>query len=73
MSVYPVEYVLARQHGMWTVLRDGRPTGRRSLLFDAVEFATHLAEREASRTRRGTRVVMDQPCLLVLPGLVAYG
>ena len=73
MSVHPVEYVLSRQHGVWTVLRDGTPTGYRSLLLDAVEFATHLAEREASRSPRGTRVVMYQPCLLVLPGLVAYG
>lgn len=73
MSIQPVEYVLARQHGVWSVLRDGRPTGCRSLLLDAVEFATHLAEREASRNPRGTRVVVDQPSLVVLPSLIAYG
>ena len=51
------EYTVSLHHGRgWVVLRNGDPIGRRSELFDAVSFATHLAEREATVCRLPTRV-----------------
>jgi hypothetical protein len=42
----------------WAILRDDQPIGHREELFDAVAFATHLAEREAALPHRATRVAM---------------
>jgi hypothetical protein len=51
------EYTVSLLHGRgWVVLRNGDPIGRRSELFDAVSFATHLAEREATVSSLRTRV-----------------
>ena len=56
-----VEYVIARKAGEgWSVLRDGAPIGRRCQLVGALDFATHLAEREATHGGRHTRVVMER-------------
>lgn len=53
-----VEYVVAPQRDGWNVLRNGSPIGRRGVLLRAVDFATHLAEREALLGGRATRVLM---------------
>jgi hypothetical protein len=63
-----VEYVVARQCEGWNVLRDGAPIGRRSVLVRAVDFATHLAEREAILGGRATRVLMAREDTDRLPG-----
>ena len=42
----------------WNILRNDQPIGYREELFDAVVFATHLAEREAALPRHITRVAM---------------
>ncbi len=64
-----VEYAVARKQGEgWNVLRNGAPIGRRYVLVSALELATHLAEREASRSGQGTRVVMDRQDTHRLPG-----
>lgn len=73
MSLRPIEYILARQQGAWAVLREGVPTASRSAFLDAVELATHLAEREASQGSRDARVVMDRQAMLALSAVVAYG
>jgi hypothetical protein len=60
MATHTVEYVVARWHDeAWRVLRNGEPVGRRRMLFDALDFATHLAEREATRGTQNTRVLME--------------
>ncbi len=73
MTIHPVEYALAHQQGVWTVLRDGTPTAWRSALLDAVDLATQLAEREASQGARSARVLMDRQAMLALSAALAYG
>nr|WP_199045083.1 hypothetical protein [Dyella sp. ASV24] len=63
-----VEYVVTRKRGEgWSVVRNGAPIGRRYVLVSALEFATHLAEREALRSGQDTRVVMDREDTHCLP------
>jgi hypothetical protein len=68
MAASLVEYVVARHCEGWNVLRDGTPIGRRGVLVRALDFATHLAEREATRGGRATRVLMACEDTLRLPG-----
>jgi hypothetical protein len=64
-----IEYVVARQQGEgWRVLRDGSPVGRRCVLVNALELATLLAEREATRGGGATRVLMARQDTHRLPG-----
>ena len=64
-----IEYLVARQQGEgWRVLRDGSPVGRRCVLVNALELATLLAEREATRGGGATRVLMASQDPHRLPG-----
>ena len=56
MTTHAEYTVSLRQGHDWIVLRNGDPIGRRSELFDAVSFATHMAEREATVCSLPTRV-----------------
>lgn len=61
-----IEYLVARQQGEgWRVLRDGC---RRCVLVNALELATLLAEREATRGGSATRVLMARQDTHRLPG-----
>lgn len=54
-----VSYHITSKPGRgWAILRNDQPIGHRGELFDAVAFATHLAEREAALPRHATRVAM---------------
>jgi len=67
-----VDYVIACQPGDgWRVLRNGSPIGRRGALIRALDFATHLAEREALRGRH-TRVLMAREDTGRLPGCAVW-
>lgn len=68
MTASLVEYVVARQCEGWNVLRNGAPIGRRGVLVRALDFATHLAEREATLGGRFTRVLMAREDTHRLPG-----
>lgn len=69
MGAFLVEYVVARQCGEgWSVLRNGAPIARRGMLVRALDFATHLAEREAILGGRHTRVLMAREDTDRLPG-----
>ncbi|QNJ99938.1 hypothetical protein [Dyella telluris] len=69
MVTHAVEYVVVHQHGGdWAVLRDGSPIGRRRALGDALDFATQLAECEATQGWHATRVTMDRRDVAELPG-----
>lgn len=69
MAASLVEYVVARHYGEgWSVLRNGAPIGRRGMLARALDFATHLAEREAIFGGRHTRVLMAREDADRLPG-----
>jgi hypothetical protein len=45
----------------WKIFRQGMQIGIRHSIFDAVVFATHLAEREAVLGVALTKVAMDAP------------
>jgi predicted Rossmann-fold nucleotide-binding protein len=61
MIAHLVEYAVARKCGEgWIVLRDGSPVALRRAFANAVDFATHLAEREACVYGGATRVVMGE-------------
>jgi len=49
-------HVTSRPDRGWAILRNNQPIGHREELFDAVAFATHLAEREAGSPHYATRV-----------------
>lgn len=58
MSV--IDYLVAEDTGDgWAVFRNERQIAHRGDLFDAVDIATHLAEREARRTHCRVRVTTD--------------
>ena len=59
MPSQTLEYRIARLPGCgWLVLRNGDPLARRRDVFDAVELATLMAERESTLSRRRARVSM---------------
>lgn len=51
-------HVTSRPDRGWAILRNNQPIGLREELFDAVAFATHLAEREAGLPHYATRVAV---------------
>ena len=51
-------HVTSRPDRGWAILRNNQPIGLREELFDAVAFATHLAEREAGLPHHATRVAV---------------
>lgn len=51
-------HVTSKPDRGWAILRNDQPIGYREELFDAVVFATHLAEREAALPLHATRVAM---------------
>jgi len=68
MVVGLVEYMVERQRGCgWMVSRNGAPVGRRCALVNAVDFATHLAEREAVMEGTPTRVILSPQDAFLLP------
>lgn len=53
----------------WSIFRNDQQIGHRNDLFDAVAFATLLAEREAALPRHATRVAIEagrEPARLAL-------
>jgi hypothetical protein len=59
MSTTHAEYSVSKHPSRgWVVRRNGDPIGYRAQLFNAVSFATHLAEREATVSSLATHVSM---------------
>jgi hypothetical protein len=45
----------------WQIFRQGMQIGVRRSILDAVSFATHIAEREATLSFASTKVTIDTP------------
>ncbi|TBR40492.1 MULTISPECIES: hypothetical protein [Dyella] len=67
MSV--IDYLVAEDTGDgWAVFRNACQVAHRGDLFDAVAFATHMAEREATRTPCRVRVTTSMDSLEAVKG-----
>lgn len=68
-------HVTSRLDRGWAILRNNQPIGHREELFDAVAFATHLAEREAGLPHHATRVAVrtDRDARRVAQWAESYG